>query len=202
MRRVRLCHAVGAAASTMTGVPHARRDTARPSRSSTASIFGEGPRWHDGRLWYSDFYARGGLLGRPERRTVARARRARASPRASAGSPTAACSWSRCSSERILRLEPDGTLVHARRPQPVGHLPRQRHGGGRRRAGLRRQLRVRPRGPRRRGRGARCASTSLVSGSTPTARRTRRRRTWPSPTARSSSPTAAPWSWPSPWEGA
>ncbi|NDH87581.1 MAG: gluconolactonase, partial [Actinobacteria bacterium] len=21
--------------------------------------FGEGPRWHDGRLWFSDFYRRG-----------------------------------------------------------------------------------------------------------------------------------------------
>ena len=53
--------------------------------------YGEGPRWHDGRLWFSDMHADAvrtldadGVLGLGAEHTITR--------RASAGRPTATCS--------------------------------------------------------------------------------------------------------------
>ena len=59
--------------------------------------FTEGPRWHDGRLWFSDFYTQRVLAvdsGRPRRD---HRWRSRSGPPASAGCRTARCSWSPCS---------------------------------------------------------------------------------------------------------
>ena len=62
-------------------------------------VFGEGPRWHDGALYFSDVYANevARLLpdGSRERLPHSRGR-----CRVWAGCPMAACSWCRCTTRR------------------------------------------------------------------------------------------------------
>ncbi len=66
----------------------------------------EGPRWHDGRWWVSDFYRH----ARASRSTPTGARRrcsrSRGSRPGSGGCRTARCSSSRCSDHRLLRRTP------------------------------------------------------------------------------------------------
>ena len=116
--------------------------TAEPFLSGL--FFGECPRWHEGRLWYSDFFDHAVLSVSPEgeRRTEV----------AFEGEP-AGLGWlpdgrllinSRL--DRRHRAPRAGRVAGApRRPDPVGDLARQRHGGGVQRPGLRGELRVRPR---------------------------------------------------------
>ena len=97
---------------------------------------------------------------RRRERTVTSGSRSRspASRPASGGCPTGACWWwpasrARCSASRpTVGSSSTGTSTH-------GRLPRQRHGGGRRRSGLRGELRVRPR-PVHRGAGRGGAGSS------------------------------------------
>ena len=132
-------------------------------------FFGECPRWHDGRLWYSDFFDHAVFSVSPdgERRVEVDFD----------GEP-AGLGWL-----------PDGRLLinsrldrviypprarrdarRARRPEALGHLARQRHGGGVERPGLRRQLRLRPRRPLRRDGGRERHRRRVArSASTPTA---------------------------------
>ncbi len=56
--------------------------------------FLEGPRWHDGRLWFSDMHAQR-VFAASESGALEAVARVPECPPASAGCPTAACSWSR-----------------------------------------------------------------------------------------------------------
>ena len=60
----------------------------------------EGPRWHDGRWWVSDFYRHAVLAIDPDGNRGDGRWRSRASRPGSAGCPTARCSSSRCSTTR------------------------------------------------------------------------------------------------------
>ena len=97
--------------------------------------FGEGPRWHDDRLCFSDFYDHAVKTVDLDGNVEIGARGRRASRRGSAGCPTAGCSWCRCSTASSCGVEPDGSLVGPRRPVRHRHLPLQRHGRRRPRAG-------------------------------------------------------------------
>jgi sugar lactone lactonase YvrE len=69
--------------------------------------FPEGPRWRDGKLWFSDMHDQCvrtvDLDGRSE--VVVRVEN---DPSGSAGCPTAGCSSFRCAIGALLRLDPDG----------------------------------------------------------------------------------------------
>ena len=77
----------------------------------TGLDFGEGPRWHDGRLWYSDFYQHRvsavTVDGEP-RRPSSSSTTTRAG---SAGCPTVGRSWCRCRRRRCCGSRADGAVV-------------------------------------------------------------------------------------------
>ena len=106
--------------------------------------FLEAPRWHDDRVWFSDFYTHQVLLGAGGRhRTCGPRRRAAAArgPGVAAGRAAAGGVDARC---KVLRREPDGTLVtHA---DLGGHVTGHANDMVVDAAGprLRRQLRLRP----------------------------------------------------------
>ena len=126
-------------------------------------FFGECPRWHDGRLWYSDFFDHAVFSVSPdgERRVEVDFD---GEPAGLGWLPDGRLLINSRLDRVIMRREPDGTLVRPRRPQALGDLARQRHGGGVQRPGLRGQLRLRPRRPLRRDGRRRAPSppTSLV----------------------------------------
>ena len=72
----------------------------------TGLTFAEGSRWHDGRLWFSDFYTQRVLAMDPEGRTETIADGRRSAHRAWASCPTARRSWSRCSTGACSRSGP------------------------------------------------------------------------------------------------
>ena len=154
-------------------------------------FFGECPRWHDGRLWYSDFFDHAVFSVSPdgERRVEVDFD----------GEP-AGLGW--LPDGRLLfnsRLDRDHHAPRggrharrARRPEALRHLARQRHGGGLERPGLLGQLRFRPRRPlRRHGRRAAPSPRPRSFASIPTAPATRPPATSSSRTARSSPRTVA-----------
>ena len=97
--------------------------------------FGECPRWHDGRLWYSDFFDHAVFSVSPdgERRVEVDFD---GEPAGLGWLPDGRLLINSRLDRAVMRREADGTLVRARRPQALGHLARQRHGGGVQRAGL------------------------------------------------------------------
>jgi sugar lactone lactonase YvrE len=57
--------------------------------------FGEGPRWHEGRLWFSDFYRHAIFSIDGDGTEERKEHDVSTSPRDSAGCPTATCCMSR-----------------------------------------------------------------------------------------------------------
>ena len=114
--------------------------------------FGEGPRWHDGRLWVSDFYARHVVSFGPDRRPAGRGRARRPAER-----PRLVAVGRAARRRHDLAAGPAGGRrrdgAPARRPVRGRDGELQRHGRRRRRQRLRRQLRVRRRGSRARAHG-------------------------------------------------
>jgi sugar lactone lactonase YvrE len=120
--------------------------------------FLEGPRWHDGRLWPSDFYTHQVFTVTPEGKTE-KIVTVPAQPSGLGWLPDGRLLAVSMKDRKLMR---EWRARRARRP--LDHVGRTRQRHGRRRAGarLRRQLRVRPHG-RRAFRTARsCASTSTA----------------------------------------
>ena len=105
--------------------------------------FPEGPRWHDGRLWFSDMHAHRVMTvdvdGR--RRDDRRGAETAVGPRA--GCRTAGCWWSRCRTAACCASIRAGSVEVADLSR-LADVPLQRHGRRRARPRLRRQLRLRP----------------------------------------------------------
>ena len=136
--------------------------------------FGEGPRWHDGRLYLSDFYdhAVKAVTMDGEVTTVVEVPDPAVRARLAARRPDA----------RRLDGRPQGPAARAGRPgrarRPLGHrhVPLQRHGRRRARPRLRRELRLRPRRLRGRARSAGRAGRAGSAAGDPRPGRPRRQR--------------------------
>ena len=105
--------------------------------------FGEGPRWHDGRLWYSDFYRHGVFAvttGGEREQVVALDDH----PSGLGWLPDGRLLLVSMKARRVLRREPDGSIVLHADLSRARDRALQRHGRRRRRHRLRRQLRLRP----------------------------------------------------------
>ena len=109
--------------------------------------FGEGPRWHDGRLWYSDFYQRAiySVTAAGERTVMFGDLDDR--PSGLGWMPDGSLLAVAMTSRSVWR-EVDGTLAAPRRSLRDRHRSLQRHGRRCCRERVRRQLRVRLRGRR------------------------------------------------------
>ena len=66
----------------------------------------EAPRWHSGRIWFSDFYTHRVLSAREDGSDLRTEADVPQQQAASAGSPTAACSWCRCATARCCAARP------------------------------------------------------------------------------------------------
>jgi hypothetical protein len=146
--------------------------------------FGEGPRWHDGRLWFSDFYAHAV-------KSVSLAGDLRTEftiddqPSGLGWMPDGSMLIVSMIKRQLLRRTADGVISRARRSVGPRHLPLQRH--GRRQPGPRlcRQLRLQPRSRTRNARHRnRCSPTmsppsSRWSQQTAACQRRRRRPAFP-----------------------
>ena len=72
--------------------------------------FGEGPRWRDGRLWFSDFYRRG-VFAVDEQGTEEQVLEVPTQPSGLGWLPDGRLLVSSMTDRRVLRQEPDGSLV-------------------------------------------------------------------------------------------
>ena len=106
--------------------------------------FFEGPRWHEGRWWVSDFYRHRVITVDPDGREE-EVMHVEGQPSGLGWMPDGSLLVVSMHDQRILRRAADGTVTRARRRQRVLHRPPQRHGRRRHRPRLRRQLRLRPR---------------------------------------------------------
>ena len=156
-------------------VPPERRGAAVAKARVLAEglYFGEGPRWHDGRLCFSDFYdhavKRFDLDGNVE--TVVEVP---AQPSGLGWLPDGRMLIVSMLDRKLLRLEARRHARRARRPVRDRHLPRQRHGRRRPGPGLRRQLRLRPRRVHARARRRGCAGRTRATDGQAGPRRPRR----------------------------
>ena len=82
----------------------------KPQHLMRDLVFPESPRWHDGRLWVSDWGAGEVITLRPDGRSEVVAR-VESFPCASTICPTAACSSWTPVSDGSLRREADGSFV-------------------------------------------------------------------------------------------
>ena len=121
--------------------------TAEPFLSGL--YFGECPRWHDGRLWYSDFFDHAVFSVSPdgERRTEVTFE---ASRPAWAGCPTAGCSSTPGSTGPSSAGSPTARWCAHGELRPWATWHANDMVVAEQRPGLRRQLRLRPRRPLRR----------------------------------------------------
>ena len=112
--------------------------TAEPFLSGL--YFGECPRWHDGRLWYSDFFDHAVSSVSPdgERRVEVDFD---GEPGGLGWLPDGRLLFTSRLDRVIMRREPDHSLVVHGDLTALGRLARQRHGGRGQRPGLRRELR-------------------------------------------------------------
>ena len=112
--------------------------------------FSECPRWHDDRLFFSDFYLQQVLSVAYDGSDLRVEAEVPGQPSGLGWLPDGRLLVVSQHDTRLLRREPDGTLVtHADLARPRHRRP-QRHGRRRAGPGLARQLRLRPDGWRRR----------------------------------------------------
>ena len=115
----------------------------------TGLDFGEGPRWHDGRLWYSDFYQHRVSRGDGRRRRGETMLEIDDQPSGLGWLPDGRMLVVSMLKRKVLRVEHDGSVVVHADLSSIATGALQRHGRRRRRQRLRRQLRLRDRsGPR------------------------------------------------------
>ncbi len=77
--------------------------TAAPTTVASGFAFLEAPRWHEDRIWFSDFYTHQVLSAREDGSDL-RTEAAVPQQPASAGCPTAGCSWCRCVTGRCCAV--------------------------------------------------------------------------------------------------
>ena len=107
--------------------------------------FSECPRWHEGRIWFVDFYTHRVLSAEEDGSDLRTEAEVPAQPSGLGWLPDGRMLVMSMRDARLLRREPDGTLVTRADRRARRRLP-ERHGRRRAGPGVRRQLRLRPDG--------------------------------------------------------